>query len=277
MDGQVLAALITAGSSLTIAGASGIWAITQRAKAKKLESQTLAAAEAFEAQLLARYGFKINSVHTRVEITDYDGSCKINREHRGVHITHEGIALACIPGLVWNNNPNAKITLPPEMIGTPTNIGKDVTLKHIRVEEKKCDFQIEITGSLMHGDPELNYGYTYEYSGAFLMTKEEEAATAAIFKKEYFMYDVMTPTDKVIIEVVFPAGYSPGIFPGVTISAGISEGLMHNIELKRVIGGFEKNNRGAIFTIDKPLIGFTYLLYWDPLPKKTVDLLRPRT
>ena len=105
------------------------------------------------------------------------------------------------------------------------------------------------------------------------MTKEEveQAYKDDAFKMEYHSISIEIPTDRLEIEIVFPEGYAVQTFPGVFF--GRTE-QMHELELQRVNSGFERTNRGGRFTVNQPLFGFSYFIYWESPPRRVVDSLR---
>src|SRR5262245_38420686 len=107
------------------------------------------------------------------------------------------------------------------------------------------------------------------------MTREEASVAYKddIVPNEYFYEVVDIPVDVIKLEIIFPEGYSAQIYPGVFF--GEYEHF-HNLELQRVQKGFQRTSRGAILTIDQPLVGFRYLVHWVPLSQKEVDIVLNR-
>ena len=119
-----------------------------------------------------------------------------------------------------------------------------------------------IKGSLTQADPKLDFEYESSMTKAFLMTREEVEKTYRHenFKYEYVSLKTEMLTDKAELEISFPSGYPVELKPGVFF--GDESETMHEAELNRVINGFKKNGGTATFVINKPLVGFNYIIYW---------------
>lgn len=283
LSSEVVTALITFATTLT--GGIIAW-LRERGKRKDAErrsaeaerkqqhSEELAqsAAKAVQNSMLERFGFKVTSASFFADIIDMDGTSKMEWKWNGVRITRQSARLFHIPGMVWYSTPRAKITEYPVL--TKKIFSRDVKLAHLTRTDKECQFQIEISGGLAYEDPELSYEYRAEAFASFLMSREEVEATFEPFKKEFFSIDVVTPLDRVDLEVTFPEGFLVDTYPGVFMGTVLSDGLMHGEELRRIEDGFIKTSRGAKFTIAEPLIGFRYLIYWVPLSQRVVDALK---
>jgi hypothetical protein len=268
-----VAAIITVGGSLITAGVSTLWGWTQKKKANLLAINIMESAQGLEQQILSRFGFKIDSVHFKSEVLDLEGTYRVIKKTKGVEIIRPGVTLSSLPSRIYNYNPNAKFTKLPSLIGS-SQFPKAICLKHTNYSDIECAFQLEITGSLTYGDPGLDYDFELIYSKGQLMTIEELEQFDRQFKKQYVLFQALTPTGNLKLEIIFPKGYLPDTFAGVTLGDGVNQGVIHDLELKRVQNGFSRNDRGATFVIDKPLMGFGYFIYWTPLSKKEVELLK---
>lgn len=235
-----------------------------------LQRETTATGALIRDELLLRYGFKMESVKDLVELIDLDGSCQVTKSHQGVQVV---LGNTTIGQIRRSLSGSGVITQLPQL--QPLSYGKAVQIAVNGQDAHQCDFQIEITPALALGDPPLDYSHVYKVSNAFVMTREEavEAYRNDPFKLEYHTLHVDFPIDSLEIEIVFPEGYAVDTFPGVFF--GNSEEI-HLLELGRVKGGFERGARGATLKVRGPLVGFRYLIFWDPLPREAVDALRSR-
>lgn len=281
MDPVIIGALIGAAGAI-VAAVLGVWAKSKAKKATEMskkadevERQVEGVSKGLQEESLKRYGFRVNSVLSKAEITDLQGTTKLTRSVREVQITRPDVMLADIPGMVWVDHPEGKINQFPELV-TPTHFPKAVSLEKERCEEKRCEFKVKVTGGLTQGDPPLDYEFQTVYSKGVCMTKEEmdEAYKGDIFKMEYHCYDVDIPMNVLELEVVFPPGYAVEAYAGVLF--GKTE-YMHNFELQRVQSGFRRELRGAHFRVQDPLLGFRYLIYWVPPSQKEVEQLRQKS
>jgi CAP12/Pycsar effector protein, TIR domain len=240
---------------------------------KTSEAQLKNAAQFFHKLLKDRYGVSaaINSI--RAEITDWSGSATIRRGLRDIKVAKKGgVKIDKIAGMVAPGAPGGKITRYPAFVEL-SKFSKEVKIKTVVKRSNYYLFDIEIAGSLTQYDSALSFEHESRVTKFCLMTKEEveQAYRGKSFPYEYVALRIEMPTDKTLIEVVFPEGYSPTIQPGVFF--GESESL-HDSELYRVRRGFRKVKRGARFAIIKPLVGFNYLIYWTPPMRKSFDKLR---
>ncbi|MFY9553327.1 MAG: TIR domain-containing protein [Blastocatellia bacterium] len=220
-------------------------------------------AKSFKAALLDRYGFKAASSTALVEILDLDGTSRFSRSWQGIKVT-SGITVAHIPGEVATSSPESKFIKKPELVKS-SKPGRRLTLIPRTTTSNKCEFYVRIAGALKKGDPKLSYQYESTLTKGFLMSRKEvlEAYKDSAFRNEYFAAQSEIPSDKLIVEIIFPRGYKVRLSPGVFM--GRSE-FLHDSELQRVISGFRETRRGARFEVKEPLIGFSYLIYWLPPP-----------
>ena len=166
-----------------------------------------------------------------------------------------------IPGNAWIATPGGKISQYPqlEQIG---NTEKEVHIEYLSRTDKRCDFTIVFDEPLEANDEPFDYAFSVIYSRHTLMHRDnvEEAYKNDAFKKDYCSYESVTPIDELVLEVTFPAGL--GFVPAALVFYG-GEGWVHKQELTRVADDFSKIPNGAVFKIEKPIIGFTYLIWWE--------------
>lgn len=108
------------------------------------------------------------------------------------------------------------------------------------------------------------------------MYKEDvEANATETFRKEYWSFKVHGVVDELEIRVNFPEGYRPTARAGVWIGSNLDDKYIDAQELKRVESRFRQppDSTAALFGVKKPLLGFTYAIYWVPLEKKQVEAL----
>lgn len=280
MDSQIVGALIGA-VGIIIAAIIGVWgkskakeANEMSKKADEVERQFGNVSKHLQDESIRRYGFRASSMVSKAEIIDLQGTIKLTRSIHGVQITGADVSLAAIPGIVWVEHPEGKITQFPDLVGQP-NFPKHVALTRERCGGKQCDFKVNVAGGLAQGDPPLDYTFQTVYSKGVCMTKEEasEAYGNDVFKMEYHSCDVDIPMGALELEVVFPQGYVVETFAGAFL--GKPE-YMHNPELKRVQPSFARHSQGAHLRIEEPLFGLRYLIYWMPPPQKEVEQLRQK-
>ena len=238
---------------------------------KQLEKQAEKVSKTFEQELIERYGVRADSASVTVEILDLAGACRITRSWKGFKVS-PNVEIPHFPGKEVINTPGGRITQPSMLIDTE-DFPKNVSLVHTRIEDKLCMFQVKILGSLVNSDPPLNYTHRVEIERAFLMTREETSQHYKddYLKNEYFYLETYLPIERMDIEVRFPNGYEVQAFPGVFF--GEFE-FIHNSEFNRVKNGFRKTIGSAHFQIDKPLVGFRYLIHWVPPSQRDVERLK---
>lgn len=242
---------------------------------KKSEEQLKVAAQYFHDLLKKRYGVSVALNSWRTEIKDLSGAAVIRRGMRGIKVVREGaVKMDSFAGMVAPGAPGGKITKYPTLLDQRPKFHKDVK---IRPKVKRPDyflFDIVVKGSLTSYDGPLSFEHESEVSKLCLMTQEEVEAAyrGSDFPYEFAALRIELPSDKALIEVVFPEGFSP---PEVNAGVffGDSESL-HESELHRVRRGFKKTRRGARFSITNPVVGFNYLIAWMPPPRKIFDKLK---
>jgi hypothetical protein len=232
------------------------------------------AAQYFDKFLEESYRISASANSLTCLITDLEGSAIVRKSCQGLKVLG-GIKLEQIYGKIEASAPGSKITGHPTLIG-PVDFNKPVSIKHKVKKDNLSEFDVVITGGITNRDPNLSYEYETAIFKGYLMTREEvnEAYQGSDFKNEYVSLKMDMPTDKAVLEIGFPAGYVAQTAPGVFI--GDSES-MHDSELNRNYDGFEPGERGARFTINKPLVGFTYIISWDAPPREVFDKLRMAT
>jgi hypothetical protein len=239
--------------------------------AKTSEEQSQTAAQFFNNLLVEKYGAstKLNSLV--VTVLDLDGTATYRRSLQGIKVSG-GIKVDQFAGMVASGTPGGRITKAPFFV-KPVVFPKPVTIRYKTQTDVAVEFGVAIAGSLTNFDPELNFEYESSLSRFCLMTKEEvdQAYQGSDFRYEYISLRNEMPTDKTIVEVQFPEGYPVDCFPGVFF--GESESI-HDLELYRVRAGFEKLEDGARFSIENPLIGFNYLIFWVSPSKDDFDRMR---
>jgi hypothetical protein len=264
---QVLAAVITSGVTTLTTFISFLWGLSQKKKAKKAIETTSKVID----RLTERLGFKIGSIRIEAIIEDSQGLSKTDWEYNDVQIIRHGAQLPNIPGRMWFAPPNSEITKPPTLV--KHTFSRPLNLTILERTKNSCDYQVEITGSLNHGDGLLSYKYTAEISNAFFMVKEDLDAAPQQFKREYWGFNIVIPVDKLEVSISFPPGYRVATYPGACLGDVLSEKLLHGDELQRIGANkwFEKgpDNDWARLRVEEPIVGFTYFIYWTPLPKKT--------
>jgi hypothetical protein len=217
--------------------------------AKIPEEKVQDAAEFFDKLLIEKYGVSAIGNSMALEVLDDEGSAKLKINRQGIKVSG-GVKLDQIPGMVAPGAPGGKITRHPEL--KPVTFTKAVFLKPKVQTDGLSEFDIVISNSLTNLDPALDFEYESEVEKFCLMTREEveEAYQKSDFRHEFVSLRIEMPTDKTLLEVTFPEWYRVDAYPGVFFGESMS---MHDIELYRVNGGFEKTPRGARFTINKPL------------------------
>ena len=232
------------------------------------------AAQYFDKLLVDRYGIsaRLSSVSFTVEALD--GSATIRRSLQGIKVSGP-IKIDQIPGSVAPGTRNGRIIKHPTFI-RKVKFAKPVVLTQRVKNENLSVFDVVIRGSLTQSDPKLDFEYESSIARSFLMTREEveKAYRNQDFKYEYISLRMEMPTDKACLEISFPNGYPVELFPGVFF--GESES-MHDSELNRVTKakGFKKTRYGARFTVNKPVVGFNYIIYWVS-PTKSELAAKPK-
>lgn len=218
------------------------------------------AAKYFDKLLLDRYGVSAALSSTSVTVTSLDGSAIVRRKLQGIKVSGP-IKIDQIPGTIAPSARNGRILKHPTFINK-VKYKKPVVITQRIKKDKLSVFDVVIKGSLTQADPKLDYEYESSMSKAFLMTREEVEKTyrRENFKYEYVSLKTEMLTDKAELEIAFPSGYPVELKPGVFF--GDESETMHEAELNRVINGFKKSADSARFVINKPLVGFNYIIYW---------------
>jgi hypothetical protein len=102
---------------------------------------------------------------------------------------------------------------------------------------------------------------------------EEELSSYLAFahtpKFEYWSFNVPVFMHSLVIHVSFRDGYKPVAHPGAWIGEVSNEDRVDSTELSRITSGFTHSPDWSWVNleIEKPLIGFSYAIYWTP-PKQ---------
>ncbi len=267
MDNTILGAVIGAGAAIA---AAFIGIIGEKRKREALQREQQSASKALSAAQKAKYGFFAQALHTKVELLDLEPSCLGTREWRGLQVA-EGTAITAIPGFF--SITSGEFTDYPGIAEKNADFPKAVLLRLLKAEKRVCEYAIEVAGTLTSHDPKLDCKIQYCQRGGFLMSREEveDAYPVGTFRNEYQRVYIEIPLDEVQVEIVFPVGYNPEVFPAVFM--GRSE-VMDDMELHRVRSGFQRTERGGCLKVDKPLLGYSYAVYWVSPSKSAVAALK---
>jgi predicted nucleotide-binding protein len=237
------------------------------------------AAQYFDKLLVDRYGVSTRLSSTSVTISDLDGSAIIRRKLQGIKVSGP-IKIDQIPGRIAPFARDGRITKHPTLI-KKVKFKKPVFVSQRVKKDTLSVFDVVIKGSLTQADPKLDFEYESSLTKAFLMTREEVEKTyeEQNFQYEYISLRTEMPTDKARLEISFPKGYAAELYPGVFF--GDESESMHDSELNRVADGFTRRANGARFVVDKPVVGFNYIIYWispskDDLARKFKPVLDRR-
>jgi hypothetical protein len=235
---------------------------------KKLE-QLVRAQFASASKLIGRLGFKMNRLTLAANISKTNGTSKMSWSWEGVKIVRPGATLSIIPGAIWFSPADCTITSYPKVVSQ--SFDRPINLMLTEQGKKGCEFQIEIEGALHYGET-LDFEYEIKVSKGFFMYREDLESAPQFFKREYWGYNIVMPVEKVEIYITFPKSYSVATFPGVCIGEELSEELMYSEELQRIHrnGWFKSEGSWAKLEIEKPIIGMTYFIYWNPPPKSAL-------
>jgi hypothetical protein len=219
------------------------------------------AAEYFDQLLIDRYGVSAQLSSTTIAISDLDGSATITRKLGGIKVSGTAVKIDQIPGKIAPSASGGKITKHPTLI-RKIDFRKPIYVNHRIKKDDLSEFAIVIKGSLTQADPQLDIEYESSVTKSFLMTREEVEKTYhdQNFKYEYISLKTEMPTDKVRLDISFPDGYPVELYPGVFF--GNESESLHDSELNRVGAGFTKTTCGASFEVNKPVVGFNYIIYW---------------
>lgn len=215
-------------------------------------------------QLSARYGISAELTSIRVEILDLTGKALITRLWRGICVSSE-FQIPYLPGNIWVDSPG-QITSPAKLLDfNLVHSRKVIRLIDVKTEADgtKGSFKFEIVGGLYASDGSLDYNYESEAIEMFRMT---EAETKEAYKDRSFPFESYAISLEGIVvnrlefEIVFPDGFL--VAPSPAVFYGQSSQIMHNRELSRV--EFSFNNQRARCSVNDPLLGVSYLVYWMP-------------
>lgn len=268
LDPGIMSNFLTAIVSAVVSGILSGWAgnaLGKRSKAEEVEEKEEIATQSAKSlrsdEAESRFGWKAETVSSRMRIINEEGDSVVRRCWRNI-TPSEGVEISHLGGTFWVGTPGGVISSPPEL-NMPNNFPKNVELNYVRENDQRYRYNVEILGSLTEHDPPLDYDVVVEYEGNVLMDENEikEAYKDDIFKYDYFVFDVHTPVDELVLEVNFPRTVETNLYPGVFF--GDSE-IQNDQELQRIRGGFETNSTRARLTVDNPLLGFRYFIYWTP-------------
>ena len=219
------------------------------------------AAEYFDQLLIERYGVSAQLSSTSITVSDLDGSATIRRKLEGIKVSGIAVKIDQIPGRIAPSASDGRITQYPTLI-KKIDFRKPVYMNHLTKKDDLSEFAVVIKGSLTQADPQLDIEYESSVTKSFLMTREEveKLYHDQNFKYEYISLKTEMPTTKVKLEISFPNGYPVELYPGVFF--GNESESLHDSELNRVGAGFTKTPCGASFEVDKPVVGFNYIIYW---------------
>jgi hypothetical protein len=218
------------------------------------------AAQYFDKLLLDRYGVSAALSSTSITVTDLSGSATVRRKLEGIKVSGP-IKIDQIPGSIAPSTRNGRILKHPTLI-KKVKFKKPIVITQRVKKDNLSVFDVVIKGSLTQADPKLDFEYESSMTKAFLMTREdvEKAYRDQNFKYEFVSLKTEMLTDKAELEISFPDEYPVELRPGVFF--GDESESMHEAELSRVVSGFKKNGNTARFQINKPLVGFNYIIYW---------------
>jgi len=272
--------LAPAGLSALIALFSLAYAIKKDRKAAK-EKQNAEVAVARANALETRLFYKAGAVYWKIDVNDLEGRLRTECTFEGIQALPKGATLTSIPGALNFAPPESAITQYPTLIHhsfMPTELSREVKLTVLEPKKvNSCEYVLDITGSLPYGH---SLSYTYEVcasSGIFMSKEEVDQNTIGAFRKEFWAHYVATPVDNLEILISFPGDYPiENFYVGVCIGKVPSDNLMYSDEIRRIEESkwFDKSSNRARLRVEKPFVGFTYLVYWNPPAKRIVDALK---
>ena len=250
----------------------GLRASAQEAN-KTSEEQYKSAAQFFDRFLKEKYGVSAIRHSITLAITDLEGSATIRRGCQGLKVS-SGITMGRIPEKVETLTPGSKITCHPHFVKDPT-FNKPVYLDVKVPGDKVSEFDVVIDSPLSQFDGTLDYEYAIDIYKFCLMTREEvtKAYQGHEFRYEYISMRIEVPADEAVVQVVFPTHYTAQAYPAVFFGSSESR---HESEVNRASEGFKRTPNGACFTVCKPMVGFTYLIYWVSPTQADFDRIAKR-
>lgn len=271
MSDVVLAAVIGGIFLLITTIISLIWGQSQKKRSQELQqkSEDLArqaqeVSKSVRKEELKRYGFQVDTISSEVSIRDVEGNHTLQRKWEGLKIISSAIHFSYIPCSLWIGSPNGEFTKYPELVDKTHGFPKQVSVRYKVRETKRCEFDLTISPDLSRDDPDLDATIEAECSRAFLMKRAEvlEAYGQSLFNQEFHSLDVEFPANQLLLRVIFPQEFEVEIFPVVFF--GKSD-IAHDLELQRVIAGFQTIPTGAELKVSEPLVGFRYAISWLPI------------
>lgn len=245
----------------------------EREKAKRVENTAKSIAE----QMALRFIYRTHAIHIEAEIEDFESSATIRHKWDTITISRQGATVAYMPGHSISETPGCTVDQYPVLKNYIFDRAVD-----LNVYERLGNgyrYYVQIMGSLHEGQS-LSYEIEARLLKAYLMTEEDVVRHApAAFRREYHMFTIVSLVDELVLFVRFPAGFQTKFFFGVIMGDVLTESLMDAGELNRIEinKGFQKDLNWARLKVPEPLIGFTYLIYWTPPPRKVVDALKGTT
>jgi hypothetical protein len=220
---------------------------------------------------LKRIGYEIGSIYYLIEFMGTMGKCKITHICKDMKITGS-LKFPYHKTAIRFSTPGSYISVDPHLVNIGRAFSKPVELetKPDRNNRGCCEVFVNIAGDLTGEDPVFSYGYEYEMSNAFLMSREEvkenyTGKSSASRGESFFLANA--PTYQAELEISFPTHWKDFIDPQLGVRLTNTE-VSHEAEHDRIKSGRKLSARGTyVFTVDDPLPTCDYMVSWWPPPR----------
>jgi hypothetical protein len=247
---------------------------TKRANEIAAEIKDASPAKALE--IAMKSGYRCGTSSQKVEVLDVDGTCKMTRYWKGVKVVG-GLRLPDLHSEVQVTTPGSSIRSLPRLVEEIVFPRRtDFTVMSSDQQPSACRMRLEVEGGLTEGDPELNYGYEYVVSRAFLMTREEVEEAykhdSDVIKGEAMLIGDGEDADAFEVELTFPTGFVTEPEWGVMHR---KFGVQHDAEYQRIRGNKKKLPWGYRFWVESPLSSCEYYIHWWPPGESATERPKP--
>jgi hypothetical protein len=240
-----------------------------RRKQAETQAQAVSINKKIQSKFMEQPASKVGVISLTANILDRQGLSKTIWRWEDFRTVHQNVTRDVIRGELWFG-PTSQILKKPSFKYV---FPRTVTPEIIELDNYKFKYQIHIDGLLNYGES-LGYEFRVEVANAFFMNREDFAKYTEkepqAFNKEYWGYSILIPVDKLELNLTFPQGYVVETYPGACIGELVVEDQLFDQEIQRIQdnGWLVKNGNSVQLTVQNPIMGLSYFIYWEPLPKQ---------
>lgn len=215
-------------------------------------------------ELTDRIGYEVGNLEVQFDIKNTDGDCKLHYIYSDIMKTRPDAVVCRFPHKLRVSTAEGSFHSPPTLSRQSKLDGYDI--ETINSDPKMYEFQIK----LRQGTKVSGYDYEAHLNRAFYMFQKETAE-----EKEWVGHHVDVAIKKLVIKVYFPPDYhvEDGDILIDVCNGWIPNEVSYSSEVDRIITyGLERRSSYISISIDKPLIGYLYLICWKPILKASLNL-----